>query len=692
MMRRLTILPLTLGLLACEPPYREALRAGDQHAATDPTGAASYYEQAVALGAAAQGHLKLAELAERNHAWESAAAHYAEAQKALPKEPSLAHARARVLLEAGQRDAALSVLKQALAAHPEDAFSALLFGALASAAEDVALAASTLQARSIGGLEADLVGRALATRRDPKLVKLSPQSGMPPLLPAEQLFQLATVLEGNGRPGLSAELLTAGTLKYPAEHKLWYPLLRVQVALRDYRGARATAEKMPSDIRFSPEALMLQAQVYNATGDRAAAIGAIQRAIRALPEDAKAKRSAAHLLLGQTFLDAGRPKEAKEAFANAERDGSSAAKALLGRASAELELGAFEAAEQAAAKAVQLEPLNDGARKLHVVALLEAQKYDAAVSSASNYVSQAPDRAEAWALRAKAHAELAKASARDAALRAQSLQSARTDLREALQRNPREPALLRSWLAVEEELSGYPASLKDVRAWLTEQRNWTGLVQVASYCNEKADAKTASELFREATAVAPNEPQVWRVYAVHLETTGATAEALAAQTQLLSLNGNDEAALRDVARLNRKLGDTEQAIGVYRRWLSVNPNALLALNNLAAILGSRPESVDEAVTLATRARELAPASAGVADTLGWLLFSRNQGQDRTQAVSLLTEASSGQDNPTHHFHLAEALAATGKPAEAKQAVALALKHAAFPERAQALALARQLGN
>jgi tetratricopeptide (TPR) repeat protein len=354
-------------------------------------------------------------------------------------------------------------------------------------------------------------------------------------------------------------------------------------------------------------------------------------------------------------------------------------------------LGSSDAAAQAAGKAVHLTPLDDAGRKLHVASLLADNRFEDALASASDYVTRAPERAEAWALRAKVRTERAKVSAGDAARRAESLSGARADLLEALKRNPREPSLLRSWLAVEEQVSGYPTNVRSVRTWLDEQRHWAGFVQVARYCNERNDTNLATELFREATRVAPGEPQAWRVYAVHLESTGALAEALSAQEKLATINGNDEGALRDVARLNRKLGNTDKAVAAYRRWLLVNPDALLALNNLAAILGAQPGTLDEAVTLATRARELAPASAGVADTLGWLLFSRNRGQDRMQATTLLKQASEGQDHPVHHLHLAEVLATGGQPADAKRALALALKHADFPERRRALALSRELG-
>lgn len=690
MMRSLRYLPVVVGLLACEPPYREALRAGDEQSSTNPVAAASFYEKAVELGAVAQGHLKLAELAERQRDWDVAAHHYAEAQKALPKEPSLAHAHARVLLEQGKRPQAFAVLQAALSRFPDDGFSVLMLGALATDAEQVAFADSALMAHPQGGLEGELVAQALAARKDGARIKVTPSKGTPPLLAATPLFQLAAVLEGNGRPGLSAQLLAAGTQKYPKEELLWFPLLRCQVALGDVTGARATIEKLPSDVRFSPEGLMLQARTHLAASDRAAAIGAIQRAIRTLPEAATDKRASAQLLLGQTLLEAERPKDAIEAFAGVLAVNPKDTKALLGKAGAELNLGALAAAQQSAAEAIKLDPNNDAARKLHVASLLGAKDFGNAKAAADDYIANAPARAPAWALRAKAHVEHAKSLDAQSLDRKSLLLLARTDLRKALDLEPGEPSLLESWLALEQELVGYPQNLAPVRAWLTEQHRWAGLVQLASYCNEKGDPKTATEMFRAATEVAPEEPQVWRVYAVHLETTGELAEALAAQSKLLAHDARDEAALRDVARLQRKSNQTELATATYRQWLTVNPNAVLALNNLSAILGASPATLSEAVSLAERARQLAPASPAIADTVGWLLFTRNQDGDRARAVELLTAASTGMDNPVHHLHLAEALLAASNRDQAAQALDRALAHPAFDERARAQTLRSQL--
>lgn len=678
-----------VGLCACEPPYREALRAGDESLAADPAAAASHYQRAVDLGATGQGHVKLGELAERLQQWETAAHHYGQAQLTMPREPYLAHAQVRALLELGQRQQAFEVLRTVSVRIPEDVFCRLMMAALAEAPEQVAQAAEAFRTVAPGSLEQEVVEIALASRQGGLKVNVA-STQQPLTLSAVPLFRLATVLEGTGHPALSARLLEAGTEKFPAEQLLWYPLLRAQVASRDYRGAQTTFEKLPSDLRFSPEVLMLHAQAQLGLGDRATAISAIRRAIRALPDNAVERRTNAQLLLGQALLEADEKQAAAETFSAVLVAAPNHIKALLGKASAELKSGSKEAI-RTTTQVVALAPLDDAGRKLHVAALLAAGDWGAAKASADQYVAQAPERPEAWGLRAKVLAETAKSLPRVDTQRMGILGAARDDIRQALTRASQEPALLDAWLAIEEEMVGYPKSIEQLRPWLKEQKRWAPYVQVASYCNTKSDPKMATGLFREASELAPGEPSVWRVLAAHLETLASYPQALDAQARLLTLAPTDESALRDSARLHRKLGNTDAAIATYRRWLSLNPRAVLALNNLAAILGESSATLDEAVALAERAADRAPASPGVADTLGWLLFRRNRPGDRAKAIELLGRASRDLDNAVHHLHLAEALTANGDQEGAKVALEKALAHEAFDGVERARALRAHLG-
>src|SRR4029453_15583634 len=87
-----------------------------------------------------------------------------------------------------------------------------------------------------------------------------------------------------------------------------------------------------------------------------------------------------------------------------------------------------------------------------------------------------------------------------------------------------------------------------------------------------------------------------------------------------------------LALLYERTGDFAQARDVYEKLLAINPNFVLALNNLAYLYTEHLNNLDKAYELARKAHELQPDDAAAADTLGWSLYKRG---DYKQALSLL---------------------------------------------------------
>lgn len=118
-------------------------------------------------------------------------------------------------------------------------------------------------------------------------------------------------------------------------------------------------------------------------------------------------------------------------------------------------------------------------------------------------------------------------------------------------------------------------------------------------------------------------------------------------------------------------GQYDAAIARYRKVLELDPNSAVALNNLAYALAVRKGELRESLSLAERARTLAPGSGVIADTLGWIHFMSG---NATRALALLVEAVRLDDgNAEVHLHLAQVRANLGDTAGSTASLGRALE-------------------
>src|SRR6266404_659813 len=104
-----------------------------------------------------------------------------------------------------------------------------------------------------------------------------------------------------------------------------------------------------------------------------------------------------------------------------------------------------------------------------------------------------------------------------------------------------------------------------------------------------------------------------------------------------------------LALVYEKMKDFPKARDAYEKLLSIEPNFVSALNNLAYLYAERLSDVDKAYDLARKARDLQGQDPAVGDTLGWVLYKRG---DYQQALPILQEsAQKAGDNPEIQFHL-----------------------------------------
>src|SRR5205085_8401299 len=115
-----------------------------------------------------------------------------------------------------------------------------------------------------------------------------------------------------------------------------------------------------------------------------------------------------------------------------------------------------------------------------------------------------------------------------------------------------------------------------------------------------------------------------------------------------------------ISSLQEKYGKANE---YYKNALKINPRLTYALNELALNYAEHGGNLDDAFSLAQKAREQDTGSPQVADTLGWIYYKKKM---YTQAVGLLKESAAAMaSNPVIRYHLGMAYYKNGNKALAR---------------------------
>jgi cellulose synthase operon protein C len=643
----------------------------------DPAGAARHYQQAVTLGAVVQGNVGLARVDEVRHDWRKAIEHYGLAKKDAPNDVNVRLGLVRAWVASGDRARALSELRGITEQDPRELRAVLLMGALASTPAEAQSALSALDRAAAGPNPSGAAGTSLeqaVVRRETLRLLGKPREADAPIRPEESrllggdavAIPLASHYAQTGRPNAALRLLRGATAQSPARSAAWVPLLRQELAVRNYDTARDALRQMPSQLRETPEVLELEAELLLATGDAAGAASAARRAVErtgTAPSD-RAARTGRLILLGHALARAKRDSEAVDAFEAALKLDPKAYTARLAVVAIDLRQQRFDQATQAARQVIREQPTLANAHELLVAVLMAQGKKDDARAAADAYVAALPRSAEAVAMRAKVLLELGEP------------RLARADLVHALELQPDLMPALDLMLDVERKLAGYDAAAALGATLAQKAGTSAAYVRLGTFHDQNGKRDAAAQCFRRAVEIAPNDVDAWRVLATHLAARAQRDQAIAALEKVVQLAPQREDGYRELAKLESQAGKLDAARATYQKWLAVNPRAVAALNNLAMLLAESRAAADleQGVVLAERAHAEAPSSAAVSDTLGWLLVRRGKKEDFPRAVQLLESASGTEDIPEHDYHLGAAQAAAGN----RDAAVAALRRATLP--------------
>jgi putative PEP-CTERM system TPR-repeat lipoprotein len=194
--------------------------------------------------------------------------------------------------------------------------------------------------------------------------------------------------------------------------------------------------------------------------------------------------------------------------------------------------------------------------------------------------------------------------------------------------------------------------------------------------------------YRAALAKDQNADAALRVFRAQM-LAGDTAKGLVFLDQWSKENPDEPSVQRALADGYLRTGNLTSARAVYERLLARRPGDADVLNNLAQV-ALRQGDKAAALAYAENAYGLAKSDAAIIDTLGWVLVQQGQ-LDR--GIGILREARLRDPSSSEiRYHLAVALAQTGREAEARTELAQILKDGGnFDGADAARKLQRQLG-
>lgn len=191
-----------------------------------------------------------------------------------------------------------------------------------------------------------------------------------------------------------------------------------------------------------------------------------------------------------------------------------------------------------------------------------------------------------------------------------------------------------------------------------------------------ADSEKLEEALKAVQAglaAAPDQKDFWSMQVRLLAGLKRQEEALKVADAMVAKwpDDGDMAFLR--ASLLEELGHKEAALAAMEDIIARHPGHYQALNYVGYTLAEEGRDLDRALTLLYKARELAPKSDYILDSLAWALYRAGRLQEAWTTISDAVTANPAAD-PTIWEHYGDIALALGKTAEARKGYYKALEH------------------
>ncbi|HWB85903.1 MAG TPA: tetratricopeptide repeat protein [Bryobacteraceae bacterium] len=455
-----------------------------------------------------------------------------------------------------------------------------------------------------------------------------------------------------------------------AAKKSTYEKRIIEVLMRE--GKRAEAAQMNSQIlKENPkdvDAQGLAATFLLDQGDVEKALVQLQTVVTHAPDNPVARYN-----LGRAHAARREWEQARQQFQKAIELRPDYLLPRLALAQLQLSRGEFDSALQTTQAILQIDRGNVTARLLESSALVGQKKYAEAQALLDQMLKANPNSPEVLLqigltnLAQGKFSDADKAFAKSYQLNPSSLQGLMGRVQVALAQQKVDDALN----LLQAESNKNPAR--------TDLHRAMGNVAAASGRYDRAIAEFQKVLSIPGAPVAAQADTYLRLGEVYRR-KGDLNNALQALQKARQDSPGNANVLSTTALVLDAAGRKDEAKQAYEATLKANPEDGVALNNLAYLIADRGGDLDQALTLATRAKQLLPNLSEVSDTLGWIYLKKNLNDNAIEIFKGLVAKQPNQS--TYRYHLALALSQKGDKPNALKELQEALKDSPSQEEKQ----------
>lgn len=486
---------------------------------------------------------------------------------------------------------------------------------------------------------------------------------------SNEKIRYAEFLAESGKVAEARTLLEEITQKAPDYLPAWRGLAYLALAEKKTDAAKTALEKIFSRDPGNYEGRLTQAQLLLAQNDGAKAVEELVALEKQYPAMADDK-----LLLGQAYLQLGDPVKARSALRSAVTQNPDHQEAVMLLARLNLAAGEPNATAQAMGEWLTHHPTSVPAQMLFLDAMRAMGRLEEAVESIRKQVAAAPERVELHRLLGLV------------LLQAQKPDEARKSLERSLELTPGFLPIVAELVALELREKNFAGAMRRVQAELARSPEPAVRFLEARVLSAEGRWDQAETVLLK---VLEEEPQMIAAYDLLADGYVARASSsavLARMDEYLARRPGELQVVLMAGRVYTRLQQYAKARASYEAHLTVRPDSPLVLNNLAYLCAEHLDDPARALELARKARQLDAASPEIADTLGLVLYRR---QEYAAALELFKEASGkAPRNPEILYHVGLASQQLGQHDVARAAFERAQKAGGdFPGKAD---IARRL--